>query len=123
MGGYLIGGDDIADQAVEMNKVEGATMHHTHPLATGTWFKSSLDRIGGWGSDFDESGEDRNVLAPSKQVIEDDKESLYKCGGVSKPAMFSIPTYTAAIRTVSVDRSSRPSNPVGNMTDGHSILL
>ena len=82
-------------------------------------FKSALDRI----DELMILDVTPNMFSPSVEVIEGDAESLYKCGGVSNPAMFSIPTYIQAHRQKSVKMSSRPSNPCLEMTDGHNIHL
>ena len=110
---YILGGDDISSKAKE-NQENGTSKHHLP--AIGAWFKSALDRIDGWSPEFDDPGCDPNVFPPSIEVIEGDAESLYKCEGVSNPAMFSIPTYIQAHRRKSVEMSSRPSNPCLEMT-------
>ena len=112
---YILGGDDITEKAAEMSKEEDRARHHAP--CTGIWFKSVLERIDGWGAEFDDPGSDPNVISPSVEVIEGDAESLYKCGGVSRPAMFSIPTYIQAQRRKSVELSSCPSNACLEMTD------
>ena len=104
-----------------MSKEEDRARHHASCI--GTWFKSALERIDSWGDEFDDPGSDPNVFPPSVEVIEGDAKSLYKCGGVSRPAMFSIPTYIQAQRRKSVELSSRPSNACLEMTDGHNIYL
>ena len=67
---------------------------------------------------FEDPGSDQTLFPPSNQVIYDDRESLYKCGGITKPAMYSIPTSIINWRRVAVEKVGRPSHPLINMTDG-----